>query len=204
MEEAIENKRAQENFIDMTSHEMRNPLSVSFHLFKICIGLSLLTQIQAILQSADEIIASLNPLREGAKSEEEAELIYSCIDAANTISLCGAHQKRIVDDILTLSKLDSALLMVTPVLCQPVSIVSGLTPTHLKVTRTILTCEQVQRALKMFEGELETKDIALGFQIEKSYMDLDVDWVKLDPSRLLQVRNPQPYIMSSKLMVYRS
>lgn len=30
-------------------------------------------------------------------------------------------QKRIVDDILTLSKLDSALLMVTPVAVQPVS-----------------------------------------------------------------------------------
>lgn len=39
----------------------------------------------------------------------------------------------------------------------------------------------------MFEGELETKDIALGFQIEKSYLDLAVDWVRLDPSRLLQV-----------------
>jgi len=31
------------------------------------------------------------------------------------------YQKRIVDDILTLSKLDSALLMVTPVAVQPVS-----------------------------------------------------------------------------------
>ena len=46
---------------------------------------------------------------------------------------------------------------------------------------------KVQRALKMFEAELETKDIALGFQIEKSFLDLEVDWVRLDPSRLLQV-----------------
>jgi signal transduction histidine kinase len=39
----------------------------------------------------------------------------------------------------------------------------------------------------MFEGELETKDIAMEFKMEKSYLDLGIDWVKLDPSRLLQV-----------------
>jgi CheY-like chemotaxis protein len=73
----------------------------------------------------------------------------------------------IVDDILTLSKLDSALLVVTPVEVYPV--------------------EVVQRALKMFEGELETNDISMQFQIEQSYLDLQVGRVKLDPSRLLQV-----------------
>lgn len=72
-----------------------------------------------------------------------------------------------MDDILTLSKLDSALLVVTPVAVQPVSV--------------------VQRALKMFEGELETNDIAMEFRMEASYLDLNIDWVKLDPSRLLQV-----------------
>lgn len=45
----------------------------------------------------------------------------------------------------------------------------------------------VQRALKMFEGELDTNDIAMEFNMEKSYLDLKIDWVKLDPSRLLQV-----------------
>jgi signal transduction histidine kinase len=39
----------------------------------------------------------------------------------------------------------------------------------------------------MFEGELETNDIGLEFQVEESYRDLEVNWVKLDPSRLLQV-----------------
>jgi len=39
----------------------------------------------------------------------------------------------------------------------------------------------------MFEGELDTNDIALDFVMEKSYLDLEVDHVKLDPSRLLQV-----------------
>lgn len=39
----------------------------------------------------------------------------------------------------------------------------------------------------MFEGELDTNDIAMEFMMEKSYLDLNIDWVKLDPSRLLQV-----------------
>lgn len=100
-------------------------------------------------------------------ADKIADLLNSGIDAAQTISLCAQHQKRIVDDILTLSKLDSALLIVTPVAAQPVAV--------------------VQRALKMFEGELDTNDIALEFRMEKSYLDMHVDWVKLDPSRLLQV-----------------
>jgi signal transduction histidine kinase len=151
-------------------HEMRNPLS-------------------AILQCSDEISTSLiaykaaNP--ESRSEEQLVEILEGSIDASQTIALCAQHQKRenqtflklsmiitntiqgIVDDILTLSKLDSALLAVTPVDVYPV--------------------EVVQRALKMFEGELETNDISMQFQIEQSYLDLQVGRVKLDPSRLLQV-----------------
>jgi PAS domain S-box-containing protein len=150
MEEAVELKRQQENFIDITSHEMRNPLS-------------------AILQSADEITTTLSQHRLGEASNGRnlQDALDASVDAAQTIALCAQHQKRIVDDILTLSKLDSALLLVTPVETQPHAV--------------------VQRALKMFEGELETNDISMEFQIEESYRELKVDWVKLDPSRLLQV-----------------
>ncbi|KAI9753971.1 MAG: hypothetical protein M4579_004931 [Chaenotheca gracillima] len=147
MEEAVELKRQQENFIDITSHEMRNPLS-------------------AILQCADEISSSLSDCLANGETPD-AKLLNSNVDAAQTIALCSQHQKRIVDDILTLSKLDSALLLVTPVDVQPISV--------------------VQRALKMFEGELETNDIALNFEVKDSYRSLDIDWVRLDPSRLLQV-----------------
>ena len=149
MEEAIELKRQQENFIDITSHEMRNPLS-------------------AILQCADEISATLSELKlAGRISELEAAVVDSNIDAAQTITLCAQHQKRIVDDVLTLSKLDSAMLLVTPVDVQPASV--------------------VQRALKMFEGELQNADIVLEFNIHQSFRALRIDWVRLDPSRLLQV-----------------
>lgn len=95
------------------------------------------------------------------------DFIGSTLDAAQTIALCAQHQKRIVDDILTLSKLDSQLLLVTPVDAQPLTV--------------------VQRALKMHEGELQTADIQLRFVVEDSYKKLGVDWVRFDPSRVLQV-----------------
>jgi len=76
MEEAIELKRQQENFIDMTSHEMRNPLS-------------------AILQCSDEISTSLTAYRSenASKSDQRlSDILDSGIDAAQTIALCAQHQ----------------------------------------------------------------------------------------------------------------
>ncbi|KAL8700823.1 MAG: hypothetical protein Q9224_000784 [Gallowayella concinna] len=150
MEEAVEMKRQQENFIDITSHEMRNPLS-------------------AILQCSDEIVTTLSGFRLSQKPSTKVleNLLDSNIDAAQTIALCAQHQKRIVDDILTLSKLDSALLLVTPCDVMPVSV--------------------VQRALKMFDGEVQSARIKLDFRIDESFRRLDLQWVRLDPSRLLQV-----------------
>lgn len=128
---------------------MRNPLS-------------------AILQCSDEISTTLTDLQNaGGLSAELAETIESNIDAAQTITLCAQHQKRIVDDVLTLSKLDSAMLLVTPTDSQPVVV--------------------VQRSLKMFEGELQNADIALDLKVHESFHKLKVDWVRLDPSRLLQI-----------------
>lgn len=148
MMEAVELKRQQENFIDITSHEMRNPLT-------------------AILQCADEISTTLNDFRSSGSERISTELVNSNIDAAQTIALCAQHQKRIVDDVLTLSKIDSAMLMVTPVDVQPLNV--------------------VQTALKMYEGEVQTAGITMEFVVSDSFKELDIDWVKLDPSRILQV-----------------
>lgn len=147
-EEAVELKRQQENFIDITSHEMRNPLS-------------------AILQCADQIASNITTFEAHTVKKEIEQLLEGCLDAANTINLCASHQKRIVDDILTLSKLDSNLLAVTPVDEQPVRV--------------------IQRALKMFESELIAHDIEFEFEVDKSFELYGIKWVKLDPSRLRQV-----------------
>ena len=149
MEEAVEMKRQQENFIDITSHEMRNPLS-------------------AMLQCADEIHTSLTELKEKRFSEGPLhKVMKNAIEAVDTITLCAQHQKRIVDDILTMSKMDSALLLVTPCATEPKSI--------------------VQRALRMFDNELKSNDIEMNFRADESLKKLGIGWVTMDPSRVLQV-----------------
>ena len=164
-DEAVELKRQQENFIDMTSHEMRNPLS-------------------AILQCADGIVSVLSSFqtapeppqvpagRPSVNSRSTSNVsiedpISYAIDAASTIILCSQHQKRIVDDVLVLSKADANLLEVAPIETQP------------KVL--------VENALKMFEAELLANESQMTLIADESYDALGVDWVKLDPGRLMQV-----------------
>ncbi|KAK4442303.1 hypothetical protein QBC34DRAFT_418938 [Podospora aff. communis PSN243] len=147
LQEAEETRRQQNEFIDITSHEMRNPLS-------------------AILQCADDISSALSTCR-AAGTPLELPSVESCLDAAQTITLCVQHQKSIVDDILTISKLDSNLLLITPVPSQPAEI--------------------LRRAVSMFDPELKAKDINVSFDIDASYTDHAVSWVTIDPSRVLQI-----------------
>lgn len=95
------------------------------------------------------------------------ESVASNVDAAQTIALCAQHQTRIIDDILTLSKLDSSLLHITPVEVQP-SVV-------------------VEKSLRIFDGELRKNGVNFKYIIEPSYSDLAIDWVMLDPSRVLRI-----------------
>ena len=131
----------------MTAHELRNPLS-------------------AIIQCADGIVSSLTVLQNDSTTPSK-DLLNDTIDAAQTITVCSMHQKRIIDDVLTLSKLDADLLLITPTDVQPLQF--------------------LQHALKMFEGELQANNIKMKLIVEKSYCDLRVVWVRLDSSRLLQI-----------------
>jgi signal transduction histidine kinase len=94
-------------------------------------------------------------------------LVESNLDAAQTIVLCAQHQKRIIDDVLTLSKLNSTMLHVTPVQVQ------------VEIT--------VRRTLKMFENELLAHDIKMSFLVEDSFREANVDFVFCDPVRLTQI-----------------
>lgn len=129
----------------ITSHEMRNPLS-------------------AILICSDDIRDTLTQHPFG---QADQGVVADCIEAANNIALCVQHQKSIVDDILTVSKLDSNLLLITPVPAQPLAV--------------------VQRAMNMFKPEVQAKNIEFTFHPDRSVEDLKIDWVLLDPSRLLQI-----------------
>ncbi|KAH8682652.1 aerobic respiration control sensor protein arcB [Xylariales sp. PMI_506] len=147
LREAEETRRQQNEFIDITSHEMRNPLS-------------------AILQCADDIMATLDVYR-GEGNPPSSQAVDSCLDAAHTILLCVQHQKSIVDDILTVSKLDSNLLVITPAAAQPIDV--------------------VKRAVKMFEPEIQAKDIEMSCVADASFEELGVDWMYFDQSRILQI-----------------
>jgi len=135
---------------------MRNPLS-------------------AIVQSADGILAALSEVVDDEKhTVKEGPLtltkdsVEAAIDAVTTIQLCASHQKRIVDDILTLSKLDSNLLKIAPDVVNPIDL--------------------VHRVKKMYEAELRNAEIETTINIDKeSFERLEIEEVVLDPSRLLQV-----------------
>ncbi|KAL2399839.1 hypothetical protein ABEF93_001826 [Exophiala dermatitidis] len=147
--EATEARRLQEAFIDVVSHEMRNPLS-------------------AITQLADGIAACLDDFKPDVASKDDAiSLLREKVENAKTILLCAAHQKRIIDDVLTLSKLDAQLLSITPVVVQPHVVVDS--------------------ALTMFRAEFERNAITVDNIADETYSDFGIDWVTLDPSRLMQI-----------------
>jgi signal transduction histidine kinase len=129
---------------------MRNPLS-------------------AMLLCADSIAEALldfQATRDKTTNLSDA-LVENNLDAAQTIVLCAQHQKRIIDDVLTLSKLNSTMLHVTPV--------------QVEVETTL------RRTLKMFENEFVAHDIQISFDVEDSYRNAKIDLVFCDPVRLTQI-----------------
>ncbi|KAI1408198.1 hypothetical protein F5Y13DRAFT_111861 [Hypoxylon sp. FL1857] len=169
-DEAIESKRQQENFVDMTSHEMRNPLSAIVQCADAVIGCLTKVQELADTQSATpgNNGVSSSPISDtGRICQEGSQLLKDSIDNAETIIACAQHQKRIVDDILTMSKLDSNLLSITPITVNPIHI--------------------AQEAFKMFEVEARRVDIDLTMVVDHSYAELNIEFLDLDPSRLKQV-----------------
>ncbi|KAI0379178.1 hypothetical protein F5Y04DRAFT_260622 [Hypomontagnella monticulosa] len=178
-DEAIESKRQQENFVDMTSHEMRNPLSAIVQCADAVIGC--LTKAQELVNTqptqhnqngapdtpAPVAVAAAAADTPGGLCQEGAQLLRDSIDNAETIIACAQHQKRIVDDILTMSKLDSNLLSITPITVNPIHI--------------------AQEAFKMFEVEARRVDIDLTMVVDRSYNELNIEFLDLDPSRLKQV-----------------
>lgn len=162
MNEAVAMRRAQENFIDMISHEIRNPLSAQLHCAEEIISLA-----NAYLSATESAWPLSELLSDFDRPPGLEKLLDTAREAAQIISYCVHHQKRIVDDVLTLSKLDSNLLTIAPTPVQPVKL--------------------AQDAFKMFEGELRTADIKLAFKEDPSIRGLKVDWVNLDPGRILQI-----------------
>jgi signal transduction histidine kinase/CheY-like chemotaxis protein len=148
--EAREAKRQQEAFIDVVSHEMRNPLSAIVHCA------------DAITSAVEECQAQLSTIPEPC-----LEALNDNIASANIILQCANHQKRIIDDVLTLSKLDSMLLSITPTPVKPAKLATSI--------------------VNIFEAELKSNKIDYSIFDDQSLARLNVDHLLLDPSRVTQI-----------------
>lgn len=92
------------------------------------------------------------------------EMIENC----EIIVFCSSHMKRIVDDVLTISKLDGNLIVIIPVDVQPVV--------------------EIEKVIRLFKAEAENARVELkNLQITPRYHKYNVDIVKMDPVRLSQI-----------------
>ncbi|KAJ3054919.1 hypothetical protein HK097_000335 [Rhizophlyctis rosea] len=179
-EEAEEIKKQQELFIDMTCHELRNPLNGIYHNADL-----LHESLEKVQKEVDGLHKTVNIIPMGTVEESPVQQrsaesriatsvkkvaswlgreVVSDLEAVETISLCAQHQKKIADDVLHMSKLSMNLLVLSMVDFQPVT--------------------EIKKVLRMFETEARSKKIDLSFTIEETYA---VNWVKGDPTRLGQV-----------------
>lgn len=124
----------------MISHELRNPLS-------------------AVIQCAELVISGLQQLLikpsnaspNKSISTDFHEEMNSCLDVLQTIVSCSMYQKRVIDDVLTLSKLDSDLIIITPVRIQPTLVVADA------IKMFVVECQQMDRRHQVHERTTDSK-----------------------------------------------
>ncbi|KAF9693442.1 hypothetical protein EKO04_008877 [Ascochyta lentis] len=155
LKEALEARRQQESFVDMTSHEIRNPLSAVVH------------STEALSQLLQETKSLLVQTSADALTNRLSELNRDMSDLVDTIFSCSMHQKRITDDILALSKLNSDLLEISP------------TVFHVETF-----IREVEKTFKV-----PATQIGIEFAVlpDLSLTSLGIDWIKADPGRIRQV-----------------
>lgn len=93
--------------------------------------------------------------------------ISSSNESVETISTCSDHQRRLISDILSLSKLDSQLLQINP--------------------SPVLATSLLENIRKMFETEAKRVGVTLEIVVDASISEHNVGQVSLDSGRILQV-----------------
>lgn len=180
VKKALERKRQQENFgehpqpnpasdwsvnldtVDAICHEIRNPASAMLHCAE-----EIATYLQDCLNATADTIGSSVTTLATPTHLQVPDWLRSSLDAAQTIVNCVNHQQSIVDDVLTMSKLDSGLLAFSPVVVEPAKVVVD--------------------AMRLFEGEMRNASIKWSVFRAASLKDLHADWVLLDPGRIHQI-----------------
>ncbi|ORX79350.1 hypothetical protein K493DRAFT_243683 [Basidiobolus meristosporus CBS 931.73] len=140
-EEAEEMKRQQELYIDMTCHELRNPLNGIYH-------------------SADLLHESLEKVQKEVRKESIAKVanwlekeIEDDLDVVDTITLCAQHQKKIADDVLHMSKINMNLLVLSKTKLRPVEVVTNV----IRMFETEVRLKEIDLKLVLAEGYTHMK-----------------------------------------------
>ncbi|ORX79347.1 hypothetical protein K493DRAFT_342709 [Basidiobolus meristosporus CBS 931.73] len=140
-EEAEEVKRQQELYIDMTCHELRNPLNGIYH-------------------SADLLHESLEKVQKEVRKESIAKVanwlekeIEDDLDVVDTITLCAQHQKKIADDVLHMSKINMNLLVLSKTKLRPVEVVTNV----IRMFETEVRLKRIDLRLVVAEGYTHMK-----------------------------------------------
>ncbi|KAL5533412.1 hypothetical protein ACEPAF_5188 [Sanghuangporus sanghuang] len=157
--EADERRRGQELLIDVTSHELRQPVSAILN----CSSLvrSNLARHRKELARACMSNALFRPTKGLLRAMDDD------LDALDAIYQCGLAQERIANDVLSLSRIQLQILSIQPVEFE-------LIP-------------EIQRIVSIFRNELKMKRINLNTTFGDSLRRLGINSVRSDKLRFGQV-----------------
>jgi len=151
-------RKQQEIVVDLTSHELRNPLNAVWQSAEL---------LEGGLARMRELLAEKPPCscpNGGSGIAQIHSVLEEAEDAVESIILSVAHQARIADDILNFSKISMSLLTVHRI------------PFHLFDT--------IQDVCRMWEIEAKERNISLSLTASPELRNM---WVLTDPQRCSQI-----------------
>lgn len=176
-EEAEDAKRQQELLIDITSHEIRNPIS-------------------SLMQCSSLVKTNLTALQEELKRSMEGHndfkpthqllaTIDDDLEALESIYQCALTQERISNDVLSLGKIQ--LDMLREWRRERVTVAEyQLTLAEMFDVETTIA-KEAQKAVSVFQNEARMKRIDLSMELGEAFEKMAVEVVLTDPVRLGQV-----------------
>ncbi|KAG9107751.1 hypothetical protein FRC07_008581, partial [Ceratobasidium sp. 392] len=155
----VERRKAQELLIDVTSHELRQPVS-------------------AIIQNAEVVRTNMRGMRDLLQDCRKRNVSYvpterilmeleDDLQAMESITQCGLAQARIANDILSLSRIQLNVL--------------SIIPTEFDVRR------ETSQILMVFRNELASKNIDFKLDLGRETDSLGITTVCTDRSRFAQI-----------------
>ncbi|KAL7410125.1 hypothetical protein BDY24DRAFT_187567 [Mrakia frigida] len=160
--EAEEQRRRQELLVDVTSHEIRNPVSAILQNGGLC--KDNLTVLHALLVEAFESGSGFFP------SLSIIQELVEDLESLDAIIAMGQSQERIANDILSLARIQLHTLEIFP------------------VEMNIVV--EAKRIINVFASECKIKDIALGLTFGQSLLEFyraGMSHLKVDSVRLGQI-----------------